>query len=207
LSAATPGRTSRRLAVVWLVLAVLAAAIILIERGDRAAMKAGENARDERMFLPVSILEIGAVEILNQGTLHRFERDTAGLWFYHGIHAESQQQHEHTVDPAAAARIDKAMTGFGRTRMERQFPLNVQADEFGVTRPEIFIMVYLPKSPQPLSRYAVGIVAPDSVSRYVLPVGQSSVVTIPTYHIDNLLNLIASFAVAPVPAKRGAAPR
>jgi len=152
LSAATPGRTSRRLAVVWLVLAVLAAAIILIERGDRAAMKAGENARDERMFLPVSILEIGAVEILNQGTLHRFERDTAGLWFYHGIHAESQQQHEHTVDPAAAARIDKAMTGFGRTRMERQFPLNVQADEFGVTRPEIFIMVYLPKSPQPLSR-------------------------------------------------------
>ena len=207
MSAATPGRTSRRLAIVWLVLAVLAAAIILIERGDLAAMKAGENARDDRMFLPVSILEIGAVEVLNKGTLHRFERDTAGLWFYHGVHAESQRQHEHNVDPAAAARIDKALTGFGRTRKERDFPLNVQADEFGVTRPEIFIIVYMPGAPQPLARYAVGVIAPDSVSRYVLPVGQSRVVTIPTYHIDNLLNLIASFAVAPVPAKRGAVPR
>lgn len=207
MSKSASGGFSARLAIVWVVLAVLAAVIVAIERNDRANMKAEEAARDERMLLPASIFDIGAVEILNKGTLHRFERDAAGVWFYHGIHAEAQAQHEHKVDPQAAARIDKAMTGFGRTRMERQFPLNVQADEFGVTRPEIFIMVYAPRAPQPLARYAVGIVAPDGVSRYVLPVGKSNVVTIPDFHIDNLLNLIASFAATPAPAKPAAASR
>ena len=74
--------------------------------------------------------------------------------------------------------------------MERQFQLNIEADEFQVTRPDIFIMVYRPKKVQPLARYAVGIVAPDGVSRYVLPVGSTYVVTIANYQIDNLLNLI-----------------
>lgn len=201
------GGFSPRLAIIWAVLAVLAAAIVLIERADRAKMQTEEGARDERLLLPVPILDIGAVEVLNKGTLHRFERDAAGNWFYHGIHAEAQAQHEHKVDPEGAARIDKAMTGFGRTRMERQFPLNVQADEFGVTRPEIFIMAYMPGSTQPLARYAVGIVAPDSVSRYVLPVGKSHVVTIADFHIGNLLNLIASFTAAPAPASPAAVPR
>jgi hypothetical protein len=207
VSQAKPGGLSRRLIIVWVALALLAAAIVLIQRNDRAGMKTDDEARDERALLPASIFDIGAVEILNQGTLHRFERDAAGIWFYHGIHAQSQAEHEHKVDPDAAARIDKAMIGFGRTRMERQFPLNVQADEFGVTRPEIFIMVYAPRTPQPLARYAVGIVAPDGVSRYVLPVGKSHVVTIPNFHIDNLLNLIASFAAAPSPSRPAAAQR
>lgn len=207
MSQAKPGGLSKRLIAVWVVLAVLAVAIVLIERGDRATMKTGEGARDERALLPISILDIGAVEVLNQGTPHRFERDAAGVWFYHGVHAESQAQHEHKVDLEAAARIDKAMIGFGRTRMEQQFPLNVQADEFGVTRPEIFIMVYPPKTPQPIARYAVGIVAPDGVSRYVLPVGKSNVVTIPDFHVENLLNLIASFTSASAPARPAAPAR
>jgi hypothetical protein len=195
----------RRVAVVWIILGLLLAAILVIQSRDRAALQTEDEAREERMLLPVSILEIGAVEVLVQGTLHRFERDASGNWFYHGVHAEAQQAHEHTVDPEAAARIDKALLGFGRTRKERDFPLNVQADEFGVTRPEIFIMTFLPNSTQPVSRYAVGIVAPDGVSRYILPVGSSTVFTIPDYQIENLLNLIASFqgaAAAPGPKPR-----
>jgi hypothetical protein len=198
------GRPSRRLVAVWVLLGVLVAVIATIQHGDRAAGRTEGEARDERRLLPAPIAEIGAVEILNKGTLYRFERDAAGAWFYHGIHAETQQQHEHTVDAAAAERIEKALAGFGRARKEREFPLNVQADEFGVTRPDIFIMTYLPKSTQPLSRYAVGILAPDNVSRYVLPVGSTTVVTIPDFQITNLLDLIASFepASAPVPKSR-----
>ncbi|HWA11480.1 MAG TPA: hypothetical protein VHA15_00160 [Burkholderiales bacterium] len=187
------GRPSRRLVAVWALLGILVAVIATIHHGDRAASRQEGEARDERRLLPAPIAEIGAVEILNKGTLYRFERDAAGAWFYHGVHAEAQQQHAHTVDPAAAERIEKALAGFGRARKEREFALNVQADEFGVTRPDIFIMAYLPNSPQPLSRYAVGVVAPDNVSRYVLPVGSTTVVTIPDFQITNLLQLIASF--------------
>lgn len=189
-------RVSRRLVAVWAVGAVIAGFVAVVEIRDRASSPQAEEdaALDARALLPTSIFEIGAVEVVNKGTLHRFERDAAtGKWFYHGIHADAQAQHEHTIDPVAAERIEKALLGFGRARKERDFPLNVQADEFGVTRPEIFIMAYLPMSPQPLSRYAVGIVAPDKLSRYVLPVGSTTVVTIPDYQIDNLLGLIASF--------------
>ena len=181
---------SRRLIVVWMLFVALAIAIVLIERQHRTATSAAESSRDERRLLPVEVAQLGAIEVMHKGILHRFERDSAGAWFYHGIHTGSEQQHGHNADPAVAAQIEKAFTGFGRTRMERQFPLNIQADEFLVTRPEIFIMVYRPKEVQPLARYAVGIVAPDGVSRYVLPVGSTYVVTIANYQIDNLLNLI-----------------
>jgi hypothetical protein len=195
----TGGGRRRKLVVVWLVLAALVATIVLINRHDRAEIaNAPAATRDQRMLLPVAIGEIGAIEIAHNGTVNRFERDATGAWFYHGVHSGAAQQHAHNSDPATAARIEKSLAGFGRTSMERQFPLNVQNDEFGVTRPEIFIMVYRPKEVQPLARYAVGTVAPDKVSRYVLPVGSTHVVTIPEFHIDNLLTLIRDMdTVAP----------
>jgi hypothetical protein len=191
MTAGSAGRGRRKLAAVWLVLAALVVAIILIERSDRTTeANAPASTRDERMLIPIAIGDVGAIEVAHNGTLHRFERDTSGAWFYHGVHTGNEQQHAHTSDPATAARIETALAGFGRARMERQFPLNVQNDEFGVTRPQIFIMVYRPKETQPLSRFAVGVVAPDKFSRYVLPVGSTHVATIPEFHIDNLLSLI-----------------
>ena len=185
------GGARRKLLIVWLLLAALVIAIVLINRHDRSQIaNAPAESRDQRLLLPIAMADIGAVEIAHNGTLHRFERDAAGAWFYHGVHSGAEQQHAHGSDPATAARIEKSLAGFGRTSMERQFPLNVQNDEFGVTRPEIFIMVYRPKEVQPLSRYAVGVVAPDKLSRYVLPVGSPMVVTIPEFHIENLLTLI-----------------
>lgn len=181
---------SRRLVAVWLLFAALAVAIVLIERQNRVSTSTGEGGRDVRWLLPAEMTDLGAIEIMHKGTLHRFERDAAGVWFYHGVHTGTEQQHAHNADPAVAAQIEKAFTGFGRTRMERQFPLKVEADEFQVTWPDIFILVYRLKEVQPLARYAVGIVAPDGVSRYVLPVGSTYVVTIANYQIDNLLNLI-----------------
>ncbi len=203
--AASPGR--RKLIAVWLVLAALVVAIVLIERHDRVTSSTPDTGRDERLLLPVAIEELGAIEVAHEGTLHRFERDATGAWFYHGVHSGAEQQHAHNSDPATAARIEKAFAGFGRTRMERQFPLNLQADEFGVTRPEMFIMVYRPKEIQPLSRYAVGMIAPDKFSRYVLPVGSTWVVTIANYQIDNLLALIQAVAGSAKPGLGSVKPR
>ena len=188
---------SRRLVAVWFLFVALAVAIVLIEQQHRTATSAAAGSRDVRWLLPAEVADLGAIEVMHKGTLHRFERDSTGAWFYHGIHTGSEQQHGHNADSVVAAQIEKAFTGFGRTRMERQFPLNIQEDEFQVTRPEIFIMVYRPKEVQPLARYAVGIVAPDGVSRYVLPVGSTYVVTIANYQIDNLLNLIQAVGEKP----------
>src|SRR2546430_17394042 len=67
-------------------------------------------------------------------------------------------------------------------------------------RSTLFPYTTLFRSPQPLAQYAVGDIAPDTVSRYVLIVGRSVVTTIPNYQIANVLALVA--AVASEPGRR-----
>ena len=95
-----------------------------------------------------------------------------------------------------AARIATAFAGFDRARMERDFPLQDGGKELGVATPKMVILAYRPKELQPLAQYAVGDVAPDKFSRYILPVGKPQVVTIANYQIDNLHGLIDDVAGA-----------
>ena len=67
--------------------------------------------------------------------------------------------------------------------------------------------MYRPGQSQPLVQYAVGHVAPDTVSRYVTAVGHPVVVTIPAYQIDNLRELIRTMAAAPEPSRATGPPR
>ena len=98
----------------------------------------------------------------NAGTLHRFERDPSGTWFYHGVHTGSEGTQAHNTDPAMAARIERAFLAFGRTRIERQFSLPTLSGDYGVATPETIILVYRPNDLQPLAQYAVGDIAPDA---------------------------------------------
>jgi hypothetical protein len=192
----------RRLLVVWLVLAVLAGTIAVLEYSDRMRPdeSAGEHiagAPGSRMLLPAPVEELSAIEVGHSGTLHRFERDASGAWFYHGVHSGAEGAHGHQTDPVAAQRIETALAGFGRTRMERQFNLDLQPGNYGLTAPQMIILVYGKNNPQPLAQYAVGDIPPDGLSRYVLKVGGSTVVTIANYQIDNLLNLIQAVGEKP----------
>jgi hypothetical protein len=158
------------------------------------------------LLVPVPMNELGAVEIAEAGRLHRFERDASGIWFYHGMHAGGEAAHTHAPDPVLAQRIERAVAAFTRTRTERQFALERDAAAYGVATPDIIVLVYRPRQAQPLTQYAVGSVAPDTVSRYVMVVGRPVVFTIPGYQIDNLLALvqaaIASASTAPPAGSR-----
>ena len=178
-----------KLIAIWLVMAALGVAIYFGET-RRSERISAPVVQDERKLLPLPIESISAIELMNKGTMHRFERDKAGVWFYHGVHDASKGEHDHQADPKAVDLIDKTLTAFGRTRRERSFPLNAAADEFGVTRPDLFIMAYQTGSVEPLARFAIGIVTVDNFGRYVLPVGSAEVVTIANFHIRNLLDLI-----------------
>lgn len=193
------GRALRsRVVVVWLVLAVLGGAIVVIELMDfsgRGSDRAGEA--DPRLLLPLPVSTLGAIELVSAGRLHRFERDAAGAWFYHGAHTGVESgSHEHAADPAQSQRIGTVFAALGRARVEREFPRASDAKDYGVTTPQILILLYRPKEPQPVAQYAVGDVAPDTVSRYVERVGSARVVTIPTYQIDNLLGLLAAIGTS-----------
>jgi len=177
--------------VVWLLLAILAAVIVVIEYADRRR-EASETARltDARLLLAAPVDELGAIEIADRGRLHRFERDATGAWFYHGIQTEAAAAHTHAPDPALAERIAHTFAALGRARIERQFPLDREAGLYGVTTPDIVVLAYRRGQTQPLTQYAIGHIAPDTVSQYVMVVGRPVVMTIPKYQIDNLLDLV-----------------
>ena len=199
------GGVRRRVLIVWLVLAALIVGIAAMEFRNRSRLPESvaehvPGAEGSRVLIPAPIADLGAIELGHAGTLHRFERDAGGAWFYHGVHANAQAAHAHQTDPAQAQTIDKAFAALGRTRMERQFKLDVQSGNYGLASPQMIILVYGKGNPQPLAQYAVGDVAPDDQSRYVLPVGSSYVVTIANYQIDNLLRLIEAMAVPATPS-------
>ncbi len=186
---------SKRLVIIWGVLLVLAVMIFIGER-QRSEQLGVSTQRVVPWLLPVPMQDLGAVEIMVKGSMHRFERDAEGRWFYHGVHDAQKAEHGHSTDPQMAAVIDKAMIAFGRVQREQKIPLKAGEDEFGVTRPDIFILVYKLKAAESLARFAVGTTATDGVSRYVLPVGAAEIVTIPDFHIKNLLALIDAVKIA-----------
>jgi Domain of unknown function (DUF4340) len=206
MNAAGGGR--KRLLAVWVVLGLLAAGIALMEYRNSKSVPASvaehmPGAEGSRLLVPAPIPDLGIIELVQAGRLHRFERDPSGLWYYHGIHNNAQQAHEHQTDPVQAEMIDKAFAALGRARMERQFKLDMQSGTYGLNTPQLIIVVYKKANPLPLAQFAVGDVAPDEQSRYVLPVGSAYVVTIADYQIGNLLSLIDQMAgkpASPAPA-------
>ena len=142
MSAATGVRA--RVVIIWLLLLVLIGGIVFIQYKDRAATTSDDNAvANSRMLLPMSIDDLGALEIFHAGTLHRFERDAAGAWFYHahGAAKPNDPAHAHQTDSTQAKTIRTALRGLSRTHMEREFPRNNEA-EYGLTAPEMFVLLY-----------------------------------------------------------------
>jgi hypothetical protein len=110
-------------------------------------------------------------------------------------------EHAHRADPLVANTIVQAIAMFSRTRKEQPIPLEPGKDEFGVSRPDILIMIYRAGKTDPVGRFAVGTVSPDGYSRYILPVGAAEAVTIPEYQITNLMAMIDAVSKnAPAPA-------
>ena len=201
-AALTGARRRSGVVAVWAVLSVLAAGIAVLEYRDRRP-DAARPVADPRLLVPVPVDQLGALEIADAGRLHRFERDATGAWFYHGVHAGAIPAHTHRPDPALAQRIERAIGAFGRTRVERQFALGDDGSAYGLAAPDILVLVYRLDQPQPLAQYAVGGVAPDTASRYVMVVGRPVVVTIPSYQIDNLLALVKAASEAQAASAAG----
>ncbi|MFM7657926.1 MAG: hypothetical protein ACKO5Z_04995 [Burkholderiaceae bacterium] len=187
----------KQLVLVWGLVGVLAI-IIGVEETRRAQQIEVSSTRSEKFLLPIPLEQIGALEILRKGQLHRFERDETGAWLYHGQQDEANAAaHSHRADPRVASTIAQAIAMFSRTQKEQPIPLKPGRDEYGVSRPDILVMVYALKGNNPVTRLAVGTVSPDGYSRYVLPVGANEAITIAEYQITNLIAMVDAVGQRP----------
>lgn len=187
-------RSWSKLIFVWAVFGILVLTIAGLKLSDWFEERAAERdsfAAGERSLLPVLIEGISVVEVAYEGNLHRFERDQAGTWFFHahGVSAVLAE-HGHVADPVLGEVIGKRLTGLGRARIERRLDSGDKA-QYGVTKPQLMLLVYGKNPAKPVAQYAFGDVAPDKLSRYVLLVDTDEVVTVADYQAQNLVELVA----------------
>jgi len=197
LSRSEPRSKSWRVWAVFAVLVIVIGALKVSDWQDERAAQQDSLAAGERSLLPVLIEGISAVEIAYEGALYRFERDQTGTWFYHahgisGVLAE----HGHVADPAQAELIATRLAGLGRARIERWLDSN-DREQFGVTRPQLLLLVHGANLTKPIAQYAFGDVAPDKLSRYVLLVDTAEVVTVANYQAQNLIDLVRAVTAPP----------
>lgn len=187
-------RSKKKLLSVWALLAILVIAIVSLKISDWREEKAAQEdslAAGERSLLPIRLKGINVVEIAYEDTLYRFERDQAGTWFFHahgvsGVLAE----HGHVADPGEGEIISTRLTGLGNARIERRLEDSNSKEQYGVTRPQLLLLVYGENPAKPLAQYAFGDTAPDKLSRYVLLVDSGDVVLVADYQAQNLIELI-----------------
>lgn len=169
--------------------------------------KHGEHAATAPdLLIPFSLRQASAIEILVRGKAHRFRRDDENLWYLpQHTHAAAEADGTKTkngnkaltkppyrADPELATHIDKAFETLSRARIERVIARDTfDEDQFGLILPEIIIVIFTENRARPALTLQIGDLAPDLLSRYVRVVERHILVTIPNYHITNLLQLLA----------------
>jgi hypothetical protein len=165
--------------------------------GDMARRLRGQTepavaSRGTSLFLPVSMAQVWAVEIVSAGKLTRFERDGAGNWFRHvGQHSHTTSGNAHTADPAQAGLIATALEAFDATAIEARIGRAdaAQLAQLGLNFPSVIVLLYGRDSSQALARIEFGGSA-DSLDRYARLAPNGDVVTVAEFEVRRLTELL-----------------
>jgi hypothetical protein len=137
--------------------------------------------RSGSRLLPVSIARVWAIEILSQGVLYRFERDSDGLWFHHvGQHVHTPGGLVHRADPRLAPRIEAELAALDRlpiARVVARRPDAAMLGKFGLEHPVTVLLLYGRDTAGPAGRVGLGNTTTDDRERYAL-IQQSDILAI-----------------------------
>jgi len=159
----------------------------------RAQAEPAVARRGPSLFLPVSMEQIWAVEIVFGGKLTSFERDSAGNWFRHvGGHSHAANTNAHVADPAQVRLIAAALAAFDTTAVETRVGRTAEAGQlakFGLTYPAVIVLLYPRDSSTELARVEFGGTA-DSLDRYARLAPDGEVVTVAEFEVKRLTDLL-----------------
>jgi hypothetical protein len=172
-------------------------------RPPTAGSPAGAPTSADRfsaLFLPTSIDQVWAVEIVYGGALHRLERDSSGNWFLHvGEHTHAASS-THVADPSKASIIAAALEAFEQTQIETLVARHSSGgdiDRYGLNRPTVIALFYARDSSFPLARIEIGGMAEDGFSRYARLSQDGDVVQIAGYEAERLVGLLKAVGAVP----------
>jgi hypothetical protein len=152
--------------------------------------------RAASLLLPVSIAQVWAAEILSRGTLYRFERDSAGLWFHHvGQHVHTPGGLVHHADPTLAPLIEAEFAVLDRlpiARVVARHPDAAALASAGLEHPTTVLLLYSRDSAGPVVRIELGKSAAQGPDYYAHIQQSDELVIVPddaARHLTTLLSL------------------
>jgi hypothetical protein len=152
--------------------------------------------RAANLLLPISIAQVWAIEIVNRGTLYRFERDPDGLWFHHiGDHVHLPGGIVHRADPKLAPLIEAELAGLDGlpiTRIVARQPDEEKLDSFGLGHPATILLLYSRDSAGPVARIELGNTTADGRDHFARIQQSDTLVIVPddaAQHLAALLQL------------------
>jgi hypothetical protein len=159
----------------------------------RAQAEPAVAHRGHSLFLPVSMAQVWAVEIVAGGKLTRFERDSAGNWFRHtGQHSHAAAANAHVADPAQARIISAALESLDATAVETRVGRAADAAQlatFGLAFPPVIVLLYARDNSTEVARIEFGGTA-DSLDRYARLAPDREVVTVAEFEVKRLTDLL-----------------
>jgi Domain of unknown function (DUF4340) len=159
----------------------------------RAQAEPAMAHRGQSLFVPVSMAQVWAVEIVAGGKLTRFERDSAGNWFRHtGQHSHTANADAHIADPAQARIIAAALESLDATAVETRIGHAADAAElakFGLAFPPLIVLLYARDNSTEVARIEFGGTA-DSLDRYARLAPTGDVVTVAEFEVKRLTDLL-----------------
>ena len=167
--------------------------------GEEWQLARDMSERSVNLLLPVSIAQVWATEILNRGTLYRFERDPAGLWFHHvGQHVHLPGGFVHQADPTLAPLIEAELVALDRLTVGRVIARPADAAALagaGLEHPATILLLYSRDNAGPVARIELGNAAAEGGDRYARIQRGDAVVIISDearQHVTTLLQLAAT---------------
>jgi hypothetical protein len=164
--------------------------------GEEWQLARDMGERGAKLLLPVSIAQVWAIEIVSRGTLYRFERDPAGLWFHHvGQHVHTPGGFVHHADPALAPLIEAELAVLDRlpvARIVARHPDAAALASAGLEHPATILLLYSRDTAGPVARIELGNTAADGLDRYARVQQSDTLVIVPddaAQHLATLLQL------------------
>jgi hypothetical protein len=164
--------------------------------GEEWQLARDMGERGANLLLPVSIAQVWAVEIVGRGTLYRFERDPAGLWFHHvGQHVHTPGGFVHHADPTLAPLIATELGVLERVPVARIVTRHPDAAALagaGLEHPSMIVLLYSRDTAGPVARIELGNAAADGLGRYARIQQSDALVIVPddaAQHLATLLQL------------------
>ena len=162
--------------------------------GEEWQLARDMSERGANLLLPISIAQVWAIEIVSRGTLYRFERDPAGLWFHHvGQHVHTPGGFVHRADPKLAPLIGAELAVLDRLPVARVVARHPDAAALagaGLEHPATILLLYSRDSAGPVARIELGNIAADGPDRYARIQQNDTLVIVPDDAAQRLATLL-----------------